>query len=143
MNQRASDRDACEAVRQFWEEVWTAGRIEVLRDIFHKEMTENGEPVDVDAFQTGVTVWREIFPDFSATVEEVLSIGDDRVATRVTYRGTHRGRLWGLDPTGLATEAVGIDLFRVEDGRIIELWHAVDHLQLVLQLGGTVKPKGS
>jgi predicted ester cyclase len=70
-----------------------------------------------------------------------LAIGDDRVVTRVTYRGTHRGTLWGLQPTGAQTEAVGIDLFRVESGRIIELWHAVDHLQLVLQLGGTVRPK--
>ena len=142
MGEREVQHGACEAVRLFWEEAWTAGRIEVLRDIFHGDLTENGEPVDVESFQQGVATWRGIFPDFSATVEEMLPIGDDRVVTRVTYRGTHRGRLWGLDPTGVETEAVGIDLFRVEGGRIIELWHAVDHLQLVIQLGGTVKPKG-
>jgi predicted ester cyclase len=138
---RPSEQKSAETVRTFWEDVWTAGRVEVLGDILHPDLTENGEPVDVAAFQRGLTAWREIFPDFSATVEELFAVGDDRVFTRVTYRGTHRGTLWGLEPTGRKTEAVGIDLFRVESGRIIELWHAVDHLQLVVQIGGTVKPK--
>lgn len=143
VDEGASERTAVEAVRQFWEEVWTRGQVEVLADIFHHDMTENGEPVAVGEFQRGVTTWREIFPDFSATIEELLAIGDDRVVTRVAYRGTHRGTLWGLGATGTETEVVGIDLFRVQSGRIIELWHAVDHLQLVLQLGGTVVPKKS
>lgn len=143
VDKRATARTSAETVRQFWEEVWTTGQVEVLGEIFHPDMTENGEPVAVGAFQRGVTTWREIFPDFSATIEELLAIADDRVVTRVTYRGTHRGTLWGLEGTGAETEVVGIDLFRVESGRIIELWHAVDHLQLVLQLGGTVEPKKS
>jgi predicted ester cyclase len=143
VDERASGRTSGETVRQFWEGAWTAGRVELLTDILHPDLTQNGEAVDVAAFQAGLTTWRKIFPDFSATVEELLALGDDRVVTRVTYRGSHRGTLWGLEPTGAQTETVGIDLFRVERGRIIELWHAVDHLQLVLQLGGTVKPKGS
>lgn len=143
MDERTSERTAGEAVRRFWEEAWTAGRVDVLADIFHPDMRENGEPVDVGDFERGVIGWREIFPDFSATVEELLTIGDDRVVTRVTYRGTHRGTLWGLEATGAETEVVGTDLFRVVDGRIVELWHAVDHLELVRQLGGTVNPKAS
>lgn len=135
------ERTSAEAVRQFWEEAWTRGQVAVLADIFHPDMRENGEPVDADSFQRGVTKWREIFPDFSATIEELLAISEDRVVTRVTYRGTHRDTLWGLEATGAKTEVVGIDLFRVERGRIIELWHAVDHLELVLQLGGTVSAK--
>lgn len=135
------DSGAADAVRTFWEDVWTAGRVELLRDVFHPQATENGEPIDVAEFAAGVTAWREIFPDFSVTVEELLAVADDRVVTRVTYRGTHRGTLWGLEATGRETEAVGLDLFRLEGGRIIELWHVVDHLQLVVQIGGTVRPK--
>lgn len=140
MNERLRDETSLELVRRFWEEAWTAGQVEVLDDVLHPEFTENGEPVDVGAFQDGMTRWREIFPDFSATVEETFMVAADRVVTRVTYRGTHKGALWGLEPTGRPTETVGIDLFRIANGRIVELWHAVDHLELVLQLGGTVKP---
>ncbi|MDP3712446.1 MAG: ester cyclase [Mycobacteriales bacterium] len=139
----AADREIpSDTVRRFWEEVWTGGQVDVLTDILGPRWTENGEPSDVGAFQRGVTAWREVFPDFSATVEEVLTIGEDRVVSRVTYRGTHSGSLWGLEATGAHTEVVGVDLFRVEDGRITELWHAVDHLELVLQVGGVVKPGG-
>ena len=141
MKERSSEPTSAEAVRMFWEDVWTAGRVEVLAEILHPDWTENGKPEDVVAFQHGVTAWRKIFPDFSATVEELLVVGDDRVVTRVTYRGTHSGTAWGLEATGRKTEVIGIDLFRVESGRIIELWHAVDHLPLVIQMGGTVKPK--
>lgn len=142
MSEAPKRRAAGDAVRRFWEEVWTGGQVEVLTDILDPDWTENGAPSDVAAFQRGVTAWREIFPDFSATVEEVLTIGEDRVVSRVTYRGTHSGTLWGLEATGAQTEVVGVDLFRVKDGRITELWHAVDHLELVLQVGGVVKPGG-
>lgn len=141
MDERANEPTSAETVRQFWEEVWTTGKVELLGDIFHAEMKENGEPVDVVAWQRDVVQWREIWPDFSATIEELFTVGDDRVVSRVTYRGTHSGTMWGLEPTGNKTEVIGIDLFRVESGRIIELWHAVDHLVLVQQMGGTVKPK--
>lgn len=141
MKERSSDPSPAEAVRMFWEDVWTKGQVEVLGEIFHAEMKENGEPVDVADWQRGVAKWREIWPDFSATIEELFTVGDDRVVSRVTYRGTHSGTFWGLEPTGNKTEVIGIDLFRVESGRIIELWHAVDHLLLVQQMGGTVKPK--
>ncbi|HVE74942.1 MAG TPA: ester cyclase [Mycobacteriales bacterium] len=132
---------AGDVVRKFWEEAWTGGQVEVLTDILAPSWTENGQTMDVADFQQGVTAWRKVFPDFSVTIEELLTIGDDRVVTRVTYRGTHSATLWGLEATGAQTEAVGIDLFRVDGGRITELWHAVDHLDLVLQLGGTVQLK--
>lgn len=141
MNERSSETSPAEAVRMFWEDVWTEGRVEVLGEIFHAEMKENDEPVDVVAWQRDVAKWRETWPDFSATIEELFTVGDDRVVSRVTYRGTHSGTFWGLEPTGNKTEVIGIDLFRVESGRIIELWHAVDHLLLVQQMGGTVTPK--
>jgi predicted ester cyclase len=138
-----SGTGSADAVRKFWEDAWTEGRVDVLDDILHAGFRENGEPVDVAEFQRGLASWREIFPDFSVTIDELLTVAPDRVVTRVTYRGTHRGTLWGLQATDRPTEAIGIDLFRVEDGRIIELWHAVDHLQLVLQIGGTVAPRSS
>jgi hypothetical protein len=43
----ASERTPGETVRQFWEEAWTAGGVEVLTEIFHPELTENGEAVDL------------------------------------------------------------------------------------------------
>ena len=39
------------------------------------------------------------FPDMTATMNDLV-IADDRVVGRFTYRGTHRGPLFGIPPTG-------------------------------------------
>jgi predicted ester cyclase len=44
----------------------------------------------IDTFKETFAEAREAFPDLSITVEDVMAEGD-RVATRVTMRGTHRG----------------------------------------------------
>jgi predicted ester cyclase len=44
----------------------------------------------IDTFKETFAEAREGFPDLSITVEDVMAEGD-RVAARVTMRGTHRG----------------------------------------------------
>src|SRR5450432_3229310 len=39
------------------------------------------------------------FPDLSMTVEDVVASGD-KVVARARFRGTHRGELMGMPPTG-------------------------------------------
>ena len=41
---------------------------------------------------------------------------------RWTNSGTHTGMLFGNAPTGKRYVATGIDLFRISDGKIQELW---------------------
>ena len=51
------------------------------------------------------------FPDLAITVEDMLA-EDDRVATRVTMRGTHHGPLAGVAPTGKAVVMKANHIFR-------------------------------
>jgi predicted ester cyclase len=72
-----------------------------------------------------VALYLELFPDLQFVVDEQVTEGD-RVASRWTLHGTHRGRpvrLWG------------IVISRLEDGRIVEDWAASDSLDLIRQLG--------
>jgi len=50
----------------------------------------------------------------------------DLVSTRKTMRGTHRGELWGLAPTGNHVEFEFIDIFRICDDLQIEHWTYMD-----------------
>lgn len=133
--------DPREVVRRFWEDVWTKGDADALSEIFDPDAVENGLPVDVEQFQRAVIWWRKVFPDFSATVEELIPIGEDRVVSRVTYRGTQALAWFGLPATGRSFEVLGIDIFRTRDGRIIDFWHSTDHLVVAEQIGGTLAPK--
>ena len=42
----------------------------------------------------------------------------DLVAPRKTFRGTHRGELWDLPPTGNRVEWEFIDILRIQNGKL-------------------------
>ncbi len=52
-----------------------------------------------------------------------------------TFRGTHTGELDGVAPTGTVVEFGGIDVARIVDGRIKEIWHVEDMATMWRQLG--------
>ena len=68
------------------------------------------------------------------TVEDVIAEGD-RVMVRWTNAGTHVGEFAGIPATGRTFQIAGIDVYRVEDGRLAEHWHVVDQLSMLGQLG--------
>ena len=77
------------------------------------------------------------FPDATVTIDEQIA-ERDLVATRKTLRGTHRGELWRLRPTGNRIELEFIDIFRVRDGKLAEHWTHIDLEALRVQMRPTV-----
>lgn len=75
----------------------------------------------IDTFKETFSEAREAFPDMQVTVEDVIAEGD-RVAARVTMRGTHRGEFQGIAPTDKRVEVSAIDVFRIANGKIVEHW---------------------
>jgi steroid delta-isomerase-like uncharacterized protein len=74
------------------------------------------------------------FPDLTATMDDLVIAGD-RVAGRFTYRGTHRGPLFGIPPTGRPVEMRSIDIWRVAGGEFAEHWDELNLLEVFQQLG--------
>jgi predicted ester cyclase len=89
----------------------------------------------IDTFKETFSEARAGFPDLSITVEDVMAEGD-RVATRVTMRGTHRGEFQGIAPTGKRVEVRVIDMFRISGGKIMEHWGHADDPTDFLRPGG-------
>lgn len=59
----------------------------------------------------------------------------DKVAVRLTIRGTHGGDLAGIAPTGRAIEVAVLDLFHLRGGKLSEHWALFDNLGMLRQLG--------
>jgi steroid delta-isomerase-like uncharacterized protein len=74
------------------------------------------------------------FPDIHVTAEEIITEGD-KVVSRNTVTGTHRGEYQGLPPTGKTVSYNEIFIFRFADGRITEIRGVVDVLAQLRQLG--------
>jgi predicted ester cyclase len=74
------------------------------------------------------------FPDVQATVEDLMADGD-KVVARVSYRGTHRGAFRGIAPTGKQIAVMGINIFRIANGKLVEHWGLTDRLAVLNQVG--------
>ena len=87
--------------------------------------------------ETLVEFWKglfEAFPDLWIDEEDAFAEGDT-VVTRHVGRGTHEGAFMDLEATGNEFEIDGIDIFRVEDGKIAESWISLDMMGMMQQLG--------
>lgn len=77
------------------------------------------------------------FADYRFTTTVGPLADEDKVVGRWVFRGTYRGGIPGSPPaaTGKQVEYAGIDIFRVESGKIAEYWLCADILQLLQQVG--------
>ena len=78
---------------------------------------------------------RDPFAIDSITVDSPI-LTDDRLAMRWTVRGVHVGSYLGIAPTGLRVEIDGVDVIRLTEGRVAEIWRSYDRLALVRRLRG-------
>jgi steroid delta-isomerase-like uncharacterized protein len=90
---------------------------------------------------TGPRALKEVFarlhrayPDLHVTVEDLIAEGD-RVLSRNSVTGTHRGEYMGIQPTGKSVSYNEMFLLRFRNGRIAETWAVVDVLSQMRQLG--------
>jgi predicted ester cyclase len=58
----------------------------------------------------------------------------------MTFYGTQRGEFQGLPPTGKSVTFTGINIARIEGGKIAELWSEFDALGVLQQLGAIPAP---
>jgi steroid delta-isomerase-like uncharacterized protein len=82
---------------------------------------------------------RAAFPDLTFTVEDTITEAD-KVAVKTTMRGTHQGPFAGRTASGNPIEVGGCDVFRVQDGRIVEAWWLGDSGSLLMQIGAIPAP---
>ena len=131
-------------VRRVIEEVWNGGNLAVVDEVVAAGYVghDPGFPQPIrgpEGFKQWVMTARTAFPDFRIAVEDLLAEGD-RVAGRITMRGTHHGPLAGLPPTGQAVEFSGMFVRRLEGGQFVQGWDTADLLGLLQQLGAIPAP---
>ena len=85
---------------------------------------------------------RTAFPDWTETIEDIIAEGD-KVVTRFTSRGTHKGKFMGVPPTGKKVKITEVAVFRIADGKITEQWGFPDLQGLRQQLGPAQKSRRS
>lgn len=74
------------------------------------------------------------FPDFHLVIEDLIAEGD-KVVVRLTESGTMTGEFMGVPPTGRSYTQPAIEIHRVVDGKIVNLWTVRDIATAMEQIG--------
>jgi steroid delta-isomerase-like uncharacterized protein len=126
-------------VRRLFEEVWSKGNLSAADELFAPSYTHHDPSTpDVgrgpESEKLRATLYRTAFPDLRLTIEDLIAEGET-VMARWSCRGTHKGALGGIAPTGKQFTISGISIARFASGKMVEGWINWDALGLMQQLG--------
>jgi steroid delta-isomerase-like uncharacterized protein len=138
MTQTTTEKANITAVRKFFEVGPSKGDLAAADAILHPEFSLH-TPLPtpgpgIEAMNNVITTCRAAFHGLQVTIDDIMADGD-MVTARFTARGVHKGEFMGLPPTGKAITMTGIEIFRMKDGKIAELWGEANLMGLMQQLG--------
>jgi steroid delta-isomerase-like uncharacterized protein len=126
-------------------EVMNQAKLDVADEIFdagvvwHTSLLPPEAQRGPEGFKLFARTVRAAFPDFRLIEDDTIAEGD-KVVNRWTFRGTHQGEFVGIPATGKQVMTTGIDIFRIANGKIVEVWQNSDQLGLLQQLGAIPTP---
>jgi len=132
------------------EEVLNERKLEVIDELYAANCVINdpsvpgGKTTGPKGYRQFIEIYLTAFPDLHFTINDQISDGD-KVVTRWTGTGTHKGALMGIAPTGKPATVTGITISRFQGGKVVEGWGNADNLGLLQQLGvvPTMAPAGA
>jgi len=95
---------------------------------------DNDRDMSLEQVKEYNTMFSAAFPDATSTIEDMVAEGD-RVAYRVTWRGTQKGDFMGIPATGKKLEITNTTIVKLAGGKWSECWATVDDLRFLQQMG--------
>lgn len=128
-----TSRDNKAVDQQFVDEVFNQGKTELIKNFYAPEIA--------DHMLEEAPRLRKAFPDLHYIIEDQIC-EKDKVVTRWTATGTHRGELTNtlhsnsptIPPTGKRVSWGGVTISRLAKGKYVEQWNNVDVLSILQQL---------
>jgi steroid delta-isomerase-like uncharacterized protein len=133
--------NAQEIVETFMEKVWNQRQLERVNDLFPEDFV--AKPIAYQPMWVGtgpesmkhhIQEWLEGVPDLQMKTIVMIAEGD-RVVVQWQMTGTHNGVLYGVPATGRSITALGVTIYKIQNGKIQDLQTAFDGLGLMQQLG--------
>jgi len=114
-----------ELVERFYHAVWNkadeAEARKILKPDFRFRASLGPELRGPGGFIAYLRSVHAALENFTCTIEELIET-EDRAAARMSFTGRHRGKMFGIAPTGRDIAWSGAAFFKIEDGMIAALW---------------------
>jgi steroid delta-isomerase-like uncharacterized protein len=145
----ASEQDLnTDVIIRMFEETWNSGNLafidEVVADDFRDYPPKRFFTTPLqgkESLYDAVKGFRDGAPDFHFSHIRTVAEGD-RVTHLGRATGTHTGTFFGVPPSGKSFSVLGINEFRLRDGKIVERWGVFDVMGLMMQIGLIPAPGG-
>jgi steroid delta-isomerase-like uncharacterized protein len=111
----------------------------IASDYYNHDLADPN--VGSEGMKAFVTMFKSAMPDARVDLEYQVAEGD-RVVSRYTWSGTHRGELWGVPATGKWVSWTVTATMRIAGGKIQEVWANWDQWGLMRQFGVISPPGG-
>jgi steroid delta-isomerase-like uncharacterized protein len=125
-------------VQRFIDEVINQGRCEVCDEIVAEDFVEldplPGQRQGREGLKEVIAMLRSAFPDIHWVTDESIASAD-KVVTRFTWTGTHRGAFLGIPATERPVTVKGVVIDRLVDARMTDSRILMDTFGLMIQLG--------
>jgi predicted ester cyclase len=112
-----------------------AHRFEDLREFVAHDVVINGSGAGVDVYAENLRSVTRAFPDYGWELRHLV-VDTPWIAAHLADTGTHRAAFHGIDATGRPVATEEFAFYRVEAGRIAEVWGVAFHIPLLEQIRG-------
>lgn len=124
--------------RKFFDELWGKGNLNIIDELFSSDHIDHNAPPGLPPGREGLKIFAEMylnaFPGMKISVDDMIAEGD-KVVTRWSAMGKHKGELLGVPATNKDVKVTGIGIDRISGGKIVESWGEFDLAGMLQQLG--------
>jgi steroid delta-isomerase-like uncharacterized protein len=135
--ERIALSDNIEIITRF-EHAFRAGDLATIDELCDPGVVDHNPAPDQDptlaGFRQKVAGFRSIFPDLEYDLQDIIASGDT-VATRWVVTGSLQQEFMGIPATGQTIRVEGMNFYRLEDGRLTDIWTQFDGVGMMQQLG--------
>ncbi len=132
-----------DVIRRLIEEVYNEDNLKVVEQLIAPDIFDHAAVPEhqhgIDGFKHVMEWVRTFSSDVHYDIDDMIAEAD-KVAVRMTQSGTHTGSVKGLPPTGKRFSVDYVHWFRLEDGKVAEMWAVRDDLSRLEQLGLITAP---
>jgi predicted ester cyclase len=131
------DRSQAHSLAQRWAAQGVAeGREDVFDELVSPDAIDHSGPTaarGVEGFKLRTRAVHAAFTEVRVAVEDLL-VDEDKIAWRWTLTATHSGPFAGVAATGRRVTMTGMNIQRIDNGRVAEHWSNADQLGLLRQV---------
>jgi predicted ester cyclase len=125
-------------VRRLFEQGMNERKLEIFDECVAPNFVNHDLPGPTpgpEGFVQSFGMFEAGFPDLQIHLGDVLAAEDNTVITRSHWTGTHKGEFMGVAASGASVDVQFIDIWRIENGLLVESWVRMDFLSLMQQVG--------